>query len=190
MRSPDENELIATAKCGDGDAFERLLRRYERRLERFLLRMLGNRADAEDLLQEVRLRAWQKLASFRGDSGLYTWLYKIALNLAINFIRTRRNDPLSLRIPEKQESEEAWLLQALVPDGDPADFLEARQRLAQIVQTLEALPEEWRVVFTMRHLDGLSYEAIATKLRIPIGTVRSRIHRARVALGWRRPLDE
>lgn len=188
MRSQDENELIALAKSGDGDAFERLLHPYEGKLRRLLIRMLKNHADVEDLLQDVRLRAWQKLASFRGDSRFYTWMYRMTLNLALNFLARRHTDPLSQRIGG--DDEEDQMTQEADDSGDVTASLEAGQRLAQMAQALEALPEQLRIVFTMRHLEGLSYEAIAVKLHIPIGTVRSRLHRARVALGWRRPLDE
>ena len=172
--SEDEPGLIEACRAGRVDAFGTLVGRYQDRLYATALRMTGRHEDATDLLQDVFLRAFKKLSKFQGESSFYTWIYRITVNLAIS---NRRK----LRVIGRRMSEM----------GDPADdpgrtdpsrALEDLERDRFVQLALDALAPEHRAVIVMKEFDGLRYEEIAKVLDIPIGTVRSRLHRARAEL--------
>lgn len=171
----DDQSLVEACRAGDPDAFGVLVRRYQDRLYPTVLRLTGRTEDAHDLLQEAFFRAFLKLRDFHGDSSFYTWIYRIAVNLALSGRRRRR------AVAEGQGGD--------LPDPaddsgltDPALPLERAEREDRIHRALQALAEDHRAVVVMKDLDGLRYEEIAAILRIPIGTVRSRLHRARCEL--------
>lgn len=174
----DDQPLIEACRAGQTQAFGELVRRYQDRLYPTILRLTGNAEDAHDLLQDAFLRAYEKLGRFHGDSSFYTWLYRIAVNLALSGRRRRR---MTLRL-----SGTRWDEPIDPPDlserSDPTRPLERAERSAMIQQALNALAPDHRAVVVLKEYDGLRYEEVAEVLGIPIGTVRSRLHRARCEL--------
>jgi RNA polymerase sigma-70 factor (ECF subfamily) len=174
----DDRSLIAAARGGDTEAFGVLVRRYQDRLYPTALRLTGRAEDAHDLLQEAFLRAYLKLGHFHGESAFFTWLYRITVNLALSQRRTRH---WSAPGGERSGSPPAdWPADPAATD--PSRHLEQAERDAQVQQALDQLSPEHRAVVVMKDIDGLRYEEIAESLRIPVGTVRSRLHRARLEL--------
>lgn len=176
--SDDEQLLIEACRAGRTEAFGVLVRRYQDRLYPTMLRLTGSADDALDLLQDAFLRAFEKLDGFHGESSFYTWVYRIAVNLALSGRRKQR----SLRIGTLVRGEST-----IDPPGDPAQTdptlpLERSERDAQIQAALNALADDHRAVVVMKEYDGLRYEEIAATLGVPVGTVRSRLHRARLEL--------
>jgi len=173
-RPDDDLGLVAAARSGDLEAFGELVRRYQDRLCATLHRLTGRPEDARDLVQDAFLRAYQKLGRFHGESGFYTWIYRIAVNLALS---DRRRGKGSIRISLDG-------IDPADPSGviDPSGPLETAERDALIHSALQALPPDHRAVVVMKDLDGLRYEEIAKMLGVPVGTVRSRLHRARAEL--------
>jgi RNA polymerase sigma-70 factor (ECF subfamily) len=175
----DEPELIEACRRGDTSAFGILVRRYQDRLFPTMLRLSGRPEDAQDLLQDAFLKAFQKLKRFHGESSFYTWLYRIAVNLALSDRRRRRpivgwEAPSSYRPGTDPPSS--------IELADPSEPLE-KAELNQCVQAaLNRLAKDHRAVVVLKDLDGLRYEEIAEILNIPVGTVRSRLHRARLEL--------
>jgi RNA polymerase sigma-70 factor (ECF subfamily) len=171
--------LVERAQRGDKRAFEMLVAKYQRKLGRLLSRFIRDSAEVEDVAQEAFIKAYRALPSFRGDSAFYTWLYRIGINTAKNYLVA-----LGRRAPTTTEfdSEEAENFD----DGDqlrdmntPEAELMSKQIASTVNETMLALPEELRTAITLREIEGLSYEDIATIMNCPIGTVRSRIFRAR-----------
>ena len=176
--SEDEQSLIEACRAGRTEAFGVLVQRYQDRLYPTMLRLTGSPDDALDLLQDAFLRAFEKLGSFHGGSSFYTWVYRIAVNLALSGRRRRR----SMRVVGLQRGESS-----IDPPGDPTTTdptlpLERRERAASIQAALNALADDHRAVVIMKEFDGLRYEEIAAILEVPVGTVRSRLHRARLEL--------
>ncbi|MBS2532654.1 sigma-70 family RNA polymerase sigma factor [Catenulispora sp. NF23] len=167
----DDRLLAARAADGDDEAFEHLVHRYAPRMLTLATRILGDRTEAEDAVQEAFVAAWRALPGFRADSQFPTWLYRIVTNKCLNLLRARRpNAPL----------EDAGELRA--PAGDPADAAEATETLRTLGQALDSLTDEQRACWVLREMDGLSYEEIGRILGIGEPSVRGRIHRARKAL--------
>jgi RNA polymerase sigma-70 factor (ECF subfamily) len=184
-----DRELVARAQRGDKQAFALLVEKYQRKLARLLSRLIRDPAEVEDVTQEAFIRAYRALPAFRGDSAFYTWLYRIGINTAKNYlVAMGRRAPTTTDI----DSEEAEGFE----DGDqlrdlntPENEMMSRQVGETVNQTLEELPEELRTAITLREIEGLSYEDIAKIMECPIGTVRSRIFRAREAIAEKlRPL--
>lgn len=173
MRGPDDPEWLARLRTGDARAFEELVIAYQHRVFGVAFRMLGSRAEAEEIAQETFVRAHRALPDFRGDARLSTWLYAIASRLSLN--RLAAGDRRLRR-----EGEETLL--RLPADADPAAGVERREVEAALHRAIEALPEERRIVVILRDLEGLGYEEIAQALGLELGTVRSRLHRARMEL--------
>ena len=184
-----DQQLVERAQGGDKHAFELLVAKYQRKLGRLLSRFIRDPAEVEDVAQEAFIKAYRALPSFRGDSAFYTWLYRIGINTAKNYLVA-----MGRRAPTTTEfdSEEAENFE----DGDqlrdlntPEAELMTRQIAATVNQTMEELPEELRTAITLREIEGMSYEDIANVMNCPIGTVRSRIFRARETIADRlRPL--
>jgi RNA polymerase sigma-70 factor (ECF subfamily) len=177
--------LVERAQQGDQRAFELLVIKYQRKLGRLLSRMIRDPAEVEDVTQEAFIKAYRALGSFRGDSAFYTWLYRIGINTAKNYLVS-----LGRRAPTTTtfDSEEAENFD----DGDqlrdmntPEAELMSKQIAETVNASMAALPEELRIAITLREIDGLSYEEIATLMACPIGTVRSRIFRARESIAER-----
>lgn len=184
-----DQQLVERAQRGDKHAFELLVSKYQRKLGRLLSRFIRDPAEVEDVAQEAFIKAYRALPSFRGDSAFYTWLYRIGINTAKNYLVA-----MGRRAPTTTEfdSEEAENFE----DGDqlrdlntPEAELMTRQIAATVNQTMEELPEELRTAITLREIEGMSYEDIANVMNCPIGTVRSRIFRARETIADKlRPL--
>jgi RNA polymerase sigma-70 factor (ECF subfamily) len=171
----DELQLVARARQGDMDAFEALVTCYERYVYNLALRVVGDPAEAEDLAQQAFVRAWRGLPNFRGRSRFSTWLYRIVTNLCYNRLPQIRNDLAmlvadeeALAIPDERQAIEPALLSS--------------ELRAAIYRALETLPESYRLLLTLRHLQELSYEEIAQVTGMPLGTVKTGIFRARRAL--------
>lgn len=183
MKVDPDHELVERARAGERAAFDLLVARYQRRLLRLVLRLLRDQAEAEDVVQETFLKAYRALPRFRGEAAFYTWLYRIALNGARNAILRRRLRGAPQGVVPSQ-------LPAPLPEiGTPESMLLSKQVMLAIDAALEALPLELRTAIVLREIEGLSYEEIAQIMECPLGTVRSRIFRAREAIARRlRPL--
>ena len=184
-----DQALVERAQKGEHKAFELLVSKYQRRLTRLLSRFIKDEHEVNDVAQEALIKAYRALPNFRGESAFYTWLYRIGINTAKNYLVSQgRRAPTSTSF----DSEEAETFE----DGDQLRDINTPERLMmtrQIGETVEdamaALPEELRTAIMLRELEGLSYEEIAGIMECPIGTVRSRIFRAREAIAERlRPL--
>ena len=173
----DDRTLAKLAGKGDENAFARLVERYTGLVYALAVQRVGNPQDAEDIAQTVFLKAWRALPDFRGDSAFPTWLYRLTVNASTDFLRqkSRREAPLSLDDPD--------LPQTAAPGPEPFETAEEAERREALVQAVHALPEQSRVILLLREMDGLSYEEISEALDLPMGTVRSRLARARRALG-------
>jgi RNA polymerase sigma-70 factor (ECF subfamily) len=184
-----DQQLVERAQRGDKKAFELLVVKYQRKLGRLLSRFIRDAAEVEDVTQEAFIKAYRALPSFRGESAFYTWLYRIGINTAKNYlVAMGRRAPTST----EYDSEEAESFE----DGDqlrdvntPEAELMTKQIANTVNETMLELPEELRMAITLREIEGLSYDDIATIMNCPIGTVRSRIFRARETIAERlRPL--
>jgi RNA polymerase sigma-70 factor (ECF subfamily) len=171
----EDQQLIEACRSGQTEAFGGLIHRYQDRLYPTALRLTGRPDDAFDLLQDAFLRAFQKLDRFHGDSSFYTWIYRIMVNLALTERRKRRK-------PGRTEVPLATDLIDPSDTSDPADSLTRSERHSQVQIALNSLAPDHRAVVVMKEFDGLRYEEIASMLDVPVGTVRSRLHRARCEL--------
>jgi RNA polymerase sigma-70 factor (ECF subfamily) len=184
-----DQQLVVRAQQGDKRAFEMLVTKYQRKLGRLLSRLVRDPAEVEDVTQEAFIKAYRALPSFRGDSAFYTWLYRIAINTAKNYlVAMGRRAPTTTEI-DTEEAEGFDDADQLRDLNTPENQLMSKQVGETVNQTLQELPEELRTAITLREIEGLSYEDIANIMNCPIGTVRSRIFRAREAIAERlRPL--
>ena len=177
--SPADSDLMLVERtvAGDQRAFELLVLKYQRRIQRLIGRMVRDVDLVEDIAQETFIRAYRALAQFRGEAQFYTWLYRIAVNTAKKALGDLKRDPLvsqsALRGADDDE---------LTTAETPETVLAAKEIAATVNAAMEALPEELRQAVTLREIEGLSYEEIAQVMNCPIGTVRSRIFRAREAI--------
>lgn len=176
-----DQELVRRVQAGDQTAFNLLVLKYQHRVLKLVGRFVNDAAEAEDVAQEAFLKAYRALASFRGDSAFYTWLYRIAINTAKNALVSQRRRPvdfdLDLQDPD-QYDRHARLKEADTPEG----VLLTDEIRAVVEEAMEQLPEDLRTAIVLRELEGLSYEEIAEAMDCPVGTVRSRIFRAREAI--------
>ncbi len=178
--------LVERTVAGDQKAFELLVIKYQRRIERLIGRMVRDVDLVEDIAQETFIRAYRALAQFRGDAQFYTWLYRIAVNTAKKALMDLKRDPLvtesALRGGGDDEDETSAVENELTSAETPETVLAAKEIAAAVNSAMEALPEELRQAVTLREIEGLSYEEISEVMNCPIGTVRSRIFRAREAI--------
>lgn len=184
-----DQQLVERAQRGDKQAFGLLVAKYQRKLARLLSRMIRDPAEVEDVAQEAFIKAYRALPSFRGDSAFYTWLYRIGVNTAKNHLVSQgRRAPTSTEVDS--EEAEGYEEGDLLRDNDTPERLLATKQIGETVNVaMDALPEELRMAIMLREIEGLSYEEIASVMECPIGTVRSRIFRAREAIAERlRPL--
>ena len=192
MNAPDADApLIARVKQGDVKAFEMLVVKYQRRIERLIGRMVRDVDLVPDIAQETFIRAYRAIPQFRGDSAFYTWLYRIAVNTAKKALMELKRDPLvSESARASRDDDETSRVENELSDGETPDAVLASKQIAAAVNfAIEALSEDLRQAITLREIEGLSYEEIAELMNCPIGTVRSRIFRAREAIALRlRPL--
>ncbi len=184
-----DQALVERAQGGDQKAFDQLVGKYQRKLERLLSRYVRDAAEVEDVAQEAFIKAYRALPGFRGDSAFYTWLYRIGINTAKNYLVAQgRRAPTSTGFDaeEAEGFDDAALLRDI---NTPESLLMTKQIGETVNAAMEALPEELRRAIMLREIEGLSYEEIAETMNCPIGTVRSRIFRAREAVANRlRPL--
>jgi RNA polymerase sigma-70 factor, ECF subfamily len=178
---PDDHSLVQACRMGQTEAFGALVRRYQQRLYPTILRLVGSAEDAEDILQDAFVRAFEKLDQFHGESSFYTWVYRIAVNLALSGHRRRQGRGAAFR-REGVKSPAPDELPDESPAADPAFALEQAERERIVQNALNHLCPEHRAVVILKDFDGRRYEEIATVLDIPVGTVRSRLHRARCEL--------
>ena len=195
--SPADTDLMLVERtvAGDQKAFELLVLKYQRRIERLIGRMVRDSDLVEDIAQETFIRAYRALAQFRGEAQFYTWLYRIAVNTAKKALVDLKRDPLvsesALRGGGGEEDETSAVENELTTAETPETVLAAKEIAATVNSAMEALPEELRQAVTLREIEGLSYEEIAEVMNCPIGTVRSRIFRAREAISVKiKPLLE
>ncbi len=183
--------LVQRTLAGDQKAFELLVIKYQRRVERLIGRMVRDVDLVPDIAQETFIRAYRALAQFRGDAQFYTWLYRIAVNTAKKQLMELKRDPLVFPSQMKSADEDETSasereLIGNVADAETPEAVLASKEIAEAVNAaMDALPEELRMAITLREMEGLSYEEIAQALDCPIGTVRSRIFRAREAISSR-----
>jgi RNA polymerase sigma-70 factor (ECF subfamily) len=184
-----DQQLVERAQRGDKHAFELLVAKYQRRLGRLISRFVRNAAEAEDVTQDAFIKAYRALPAFRGDSAFYTWLYRIGINTAKNHLVAQgRRAPTSTPFDadEAEDFEDAALLHEV---ATPENELMSKQVIEVVNASLQELPDDLRTALTLREIEGLSYEEIAVVMNCPIGTVRSRIFRAREAIATNlRPL--
>lgn len=184
--------LVERVKNGDTRAFELLVIKYQRRIERLIARMVRDTDLVQDIAQETFIRVYRALPQFRGDSAFYTWLYRIAVNTAKKTLMDMKRDPLVFHsaLQSGEEGEETSRAENELSHGETPEALLASKEIATAVNAaIEALSDELRQAITLREIEGLSYEEIAELMNCPIGTVRSRIFRARESIASRlRPL--
>jgi RNA polymerase sigma-70 factor, ECF subfamily len=177
--------LVLRVQKGDKTAFDLLVRKYQHKVIKLVSRYMRDTADAEDVAQEAFIKAYRALPQFRGDSAFYTWLYRIAINTAKNAIASRSRSPIDFDL-DMQNVEESSSMQSRLADPEtPESLLQTEEIRTTVNQAIEALPEELRTAIVLRELEGLSYEDIAQAMDCPVGTVRSRIFRAREAIDRR-----
>jgi RNA polymerase sigma-70 factor (ECF subfamily) len=184
-----DRQLVARAQRGDKRAFELLVEKYQRKLVRLLSRFIRDPAEVEDVAQEAFIKAYRALPAFRGDSAFYTWLYRIGINTAKNYLMAMgRRAPTSTEV-EADEAEGFEEGEQLRDINTPESVLLSKEIAETVNSTIEKLPEELRTAIQLREIEGMSYEDIARVMDCPIGTVRSRIFRAREAIAQQlRPL--
>ena len=177
-----DHQLVERAQRGDKKAFELLVVKYQRKLARLLSRFIRDASEVEDVTQEAFIKAYRALPSFRGDSAFYTWLYRIGINTAKNYLVAMGRRAPTVTGVDSEEAEGIEEGDQLKDLNTPENQMMSRQIVETVNQTLQELPEELRTAITLREIDGLSYEEIAQIMNCPIGTVRSRIFRAREAI--------
>lgn len=170
-----DEELVAASIAGRSRAFDELVLRHQQRLYHALTKILRDREEAFDVVQEAFVQAWRKLADFRGQAGFYSWLFRIAYNTAMSRQRKKKLPMSSAdRIPPRYTPEDGH------PTSQPSHRMELKERQQGVQQALDSLPEEYRTVLILKELEQFKYEQIAELLEVPVGTIRSRIHRARL----------
>ncbi|MHB1541833.1 MAG: RNA polymerase sigma factor RpoE [Steroidobacteraceae bacterium] len=177
--------LVRRVQRGDKGAFDVLVLKYQHKLVKLVTRYVRNPAEAEDIAQEAFIKAYRALPQFRGDSAFYTWLYRIAINTAKNAVVSRERSPVDYNF-DRDSIDESYDMQGRLKDEDTPEGLVLTDEIRHTVNAaIEQLPEDLRTAIVLRELEGLSYEQIAGAMGCPVGTVRSRIFRAREAIDHR-----
>jgi RNA polymerase sigma-70 factor (ECF subfamily) len=181
IQDDNDQQLVQRVQAGDKAAFNLLVLKYQHRVLKLVSRFVSDATEAEDVAQEAFIKAYRALASFRGDSAFYTWLYRIAINTAKNALVSSRRRPvdfdLDLQDPEQYDRH------ARLKESDTPEGVLLTEEIRDVVEkAMEQLPEDLRTAIVLRELEGLSYEEIAEAMDCPVGTVRSRIFRAREAI--------
>ncbi len=177
--------LVRRVQRGDKGAFDALVLKYQHKLVKLVMRYVRNPAEAEDIAQEAFIKAYRALPQFRGDSAFYTWLYRIAINTAKNAVVSRDRSPVEYDL-DRSNTDESYDMQGRLKDSETPEGLVLTDEIRSTVNAaIEALPEDLRTAIVLRELEGLSYEEIAEAMACPVGTVRSRIFRAREAIDRR-----
>lgn len=177
--------LVRRVQRGDKGAFDALVLKYQHKVVKLVMRYTRTPAEAEDIAQEAFIKAYRALPGFRGDSAFYTWLYRIAINTAKNAVASRDRSPIEYSL-DRHDAEESYELQGRMKDTATPEALAMTEEIrATVNAAIDSLPEELRTAIVLRELEGLSYEEIAATMDCPVGTVRSRIFRAREAIDLR-----
>ena len=179
-RQPDEEDidLVRRVQQGDKRAFDLLVLKYQQRVAGVVSRYLRNQADIQDVVQEAFIKAYRALPKFRGDSAFYTWLYRIAINTAKNFLVSKSRRPPGSDV-DAEVAEQLDVGERLQSRATPEELLMMKEVESAVWDAINTLPEELRTAITLREIDGMSYEEISQAMDCPVGTVRSRIFRAR-----------
>jgi RNA polymerase sigma-70 factor (ECF subfamily) len=175
-------QLVERVQRGDKRAFDLLVAKYQRKIFRLLSRLIRDQAEIEDVAQEAFIKAYRALPGFRGESAFYTWLYRIAINTAKNFLVAQGRRAPTQTEAEIDDAENLDGGESLRTEDTPDRMLLSKQVAEAVNRAVERLPEDLRTAIVLRELEGLSYEEIAASMNCPIGTVRSRIFRAREAV--------
>lgn len=173
--------LVRRAQAGDKKAFDLLVRKYQNKIISLVSRYLGHNGDVQDVAQDAFIKAYTALPGFRGEAAFYTWLYRIAVNSAKNYLMAKGRRPNNVDV-DAEDAEYYETSEALRENASPERLALTEEIKHVIFDTMESLPEELRVAIQLREIDGMSYEDIAAAMGCPIGTVRSRIFRARDAI--------
>ncbi|MBI5439360.1 MAG: RNA polymerase sigma factor RpoE [Nitrosomonadales bacterium] len=186
-----DQQLVERVQRGDKHAFDLLVSKYQRKLGRLISRFVRDPAEAEDVTQDAFIKAYRALPGFRGESAFYTWLYRIGINTAKNHLLANKRRPMSNMSFDAEDAESFEDASLLREVSTPENELMSKQVVDAVQTSLQQLPEDLRSALTLREIEGLSYEEIASVMNCPIGTVRSRIFRAREAVAENlRPLLE
>jgi RNA polymerase sigma-70 factor (ECF subfamily) len=179
--------LVRRVQRGDKGAFDALVLKYQHKLVKLVMRYVRNPAEAEDIAQEAFIKAYRALPQFRGDSAFYTWLYRIAINTAKNAVVSRDRSPIEYNVDRNNsDTDESYDMQGRMKDPETPEGLVLTDEIRSTVNAaIDSLPEDLRTAIVLRELEGLSYEEIAAAMACPVGTVRSRIFRAREAIDRR-----
>lgn len=173
--------IVKRVQKGDRGAFDLLVRKYQFKVSNIISRYVYDQSEIEDIAQEVFVKAYRAIRGFRGDSAFYTWLYRIAINTSKNYLVAQSRRPPNTDV-EAREAELTESGRNLRDIGTPESNLLSRELADRVTKAVQELPEDLRAAITLREIEGLSYEEIATVMECPIGTVRSRIFRAREAI--------
>jgi RNA polymerase sigma-70 factor, ECF subfamily len=184
---PDGSDLglVRRVQRGERGAYDLLVLKYQHKVVKLVMRYLRDPADAEDVAQEAFIKAYRALPQFRGDSAFYTWLYRIAINTAKNALAARDRNPVSYELDMQSNDDSSDVVNRLRDPETPEGLALTEEIRDTVNQAIEALPEDLRTAIVLRELEGLSYEEIAASMDCPVGTVRSRIFRAREAIDRR-----
>jgi len=186
-----DQKLVEKAQKGDKRAFGILVEKYHKKLTRLLARMVRDQSEIEDIVQDSFIKAYRAINNFRGDSAFYTWLYRIGINTAKNHLVSLGRRPKAMNDVEIEDVENFEDGQELRNVETPENSMMTKEIVATVNDTIESLPDELKEAISLREMDGLSYEEIAELMQCPIGTVRSRIFRAREAIADKlKPLIE
>ena len=177
--------LVQLAQRGDAGAFDALVRRYQHKVVKLVLRYVRDPAEAEDIAQEAFIKAYRALPRFRGDSAFYTWLYRIAINTAKNVLASRGRSPIQYEVDRSDDDENYDVVANMKDTATPEALALTEEIRSTVTAAIDSLPEDLRTAIQLRELEGLSYEEIAAAMECPVGTVRSRIFRAREAIDAR-----
>jgi len=175
-----DEQLVARAQAGDDRAFDLLVRKYQHKIVQLAARYVSS-ADAQDVAQEAFIKAYRALSGFQGNSAFYTWLYRISINTAKNYLVARSRRPASQDI-DVADAEAFGFTEQFSEQDTPEAILESEEIRDTVIATIQELPEDLKTAIMLRELDGMSYEEIAQSMDCPVGTVRSRIFRARAAI--------
>jgi len=188
MNKTTDAELVERVQRGDKRAFDLLVSKYQNKIFVIIGRFISDQAEVYDVAQDTFIKAYRALPNFRGESAFYTWIYRIAINTAKNYLTARGRRPPSSDI-DSQDAESYGVGSALRENASPESLL-MRDQLKQVIfDTIDELPDDLKTAITLREIEGLSYEEIAESMSCPVGTVRSRIFRAREAIDEKvRPL--
>lgn len=178
----DDLELVELAKSGNSRAFEKLLKKYRKSVYYMLLKMVNNPDDAEDLTQEAFAKAFNSLHKFDSRYAFSTWLFRIATNNCIDFIRKKRIQTISIDSPYENDDGESMTFDIRDPDLNPNETMLKKQRKEYLKQAVARLPEKYKILVELRYFQELSYEEVAKELELPLGTVKAQLFRARELL--------